>query len=159
METIPKAVTEHFLFPSALFANREPHRIQTILGSCVAVCLFDERLQQGGINHYMLPWWNGKGVPSPKYGDVAIELLVKKMQEMGSQKHNLIAKVFGGANQHTSEHSIMQIGLRNIATAETQLENLGIKIVGKNVGGTQGRKIVYQSGTGQVFMKFLEGLK
>ena len=159
MKNILADIEEHFLFPSALFASKTPHQVQTILGSCVAVCLYDERLRWGGMNHYMLPWWDGKGVPSPKYGDVAIEGLVEKMIMMGSQKYNLVAKVFGGASQHSLGDTGMQIGLRNIATAENKLDSYGIKIVAKNVGGKQGRKIVFHTETGQVFMKYLDGLK
>src|SRR6478609_4806111 len=95
-----QVVPEHFLFPSALFADQNPHRVQTILGSCVAVCLHDTRLGWGGINHFMMPWWNGDGIPSPKYGDVSMELLLKKMESFGSHRTDLVAKVFGGANQH-----------------------------------------------------------
>lgn len=159
MENDLSVVTEYFLFPSTLFFNKGPHRVQTILGSCVAICLYDERLKWGGINHYMLPWWNGKGVPSPKYGDVAIEQLVEKMISMGSQKKDLIAKIFGGASQHSLGTGGMQIGLRNAAIAESLLLAYGIKIVSKNIGGTQGRKIVFHTHTGQVFMKYLESLK
>jgi len=63
----------HFLYPAALFASRTPHMVTTILGSCVAICLYDPILKFGGINHYMLPLWNGQGLASPKYGNIAIE--------------------------------------------------------------------------------------
>ena len=159
MKIIFQNIEEHFLFPSTLIASKTQQEVLTILGSCVAVCLYDERMRWGGINHYMLPWWDGKGVPSPKYGDVAIERLVEKMIMMGSQKHNLIAKVFGGASQHLAGESGMQIGSRNVVTAEKILGSIGINIVAKNVGGKRGRRIVFHSGTGQVFMKYLDGLK
>src|SRR6188768_1151183 len=83
---------EYFLFPSTLFADRRSHKVQTILGSCIAVCLFDDRLKFGGINHYMMPWWNGKDLPSPKYGDIAVDRLIEKMIALGSVKQNLSAK-------------------------------------------------------------------
>jgi chemotaxis protein CheD len=149
-EFILKEVDHHFLFPSTLVVTQNQCRIQTILGSCVSVCLFDERLKWGGINHYMLPWWNGKGVPSPQYGDIAIERLLEKLNLIGSYKNNLVAKVFGGANQHGS-----QIGSHNVETAYEILTAHGIKIVSKSVGGIQGRKIVFDTKTGQVFMKYL----
>ncbi|HEX2974864.1 MAG TPA: chemotaxis protein CheD, partial [Bacteroidales bacterium] len=57
----------HFLYPSTLFVSREPVIVNTILGSCVAVCLYDTLLKYGGINHYMLPLWNGQGLASPKF--------------------------------------------------------------------------------------------
>ncbi len=57
----------HYLHPGNLFAHRTPHIVTTILGSCVAVCLWDPINNIGGINHYMLPLWNGEGLPVPKY--------------------------------------------------------------------------------------------
>jgi chemotaxis receptor (MCP) glutamine deamidase CheD len=54
---------------------------QTILGSCVAVCLFDHVYGYGAINHFMLPWWNGQNIPSPKYGDIAVLGLIKSTRQ------------------------------------------------------------------------------
>lgn len=153
---VGRDVSEYFLFPSALFAERAPHKVQTILGSCVAVCLHDVKLKFGGINHFMMPWWKGEGIPSPKFGDVSIELLVKKMESLGSHRGNLVAKIFGGANQHFQKSNLLDVGDRNIKTAETFLNNYQIPIVGKSVGGGQGRKICFHTGTGQVFMKLLD---
>jgi len=151
---ICKDIGEHFLFPSALFAERTPHHVQTILGSCVAVCLFDRYLRFGGINHYMMPWWNGKDMPSPKYGDIAIERLIEKMIGHGSMKQNLVAKIFGGANQHAFRGGF-DIGERNVSIARDLISKHGIILIGENVGGDLGRKIVFHTETGQVFMKFL----
>lgn len=147
-----------YLLPSLLFAHTEAHCVQTVLGSCVAVCLYDKQLKQGGINHYMMPWWDGAGLASPKYGDVAVESLVDQMLALGSLKKNLIAKVFGGASQHEHTSTIFQIGARNIATAERVLNEQGIPILAKSVGGSLGRKLVYHTGSGKVFLKYLGGV-
>lgn len=143
---------KHYLYPSALFAEKNPYLVDTVLGSCVAVCLFDTRLKIGGINHYMLPLWNGNGLASPKFGNIATEKLIEKMLRNGSNTSDLIAKVFGGANQMNSS---MEIGTRNVEIAKEVLANHGIKIIAENVGGTIGRKLKYNTGTGQVMMKFL----
>lgn len=149
-------IAHHFLFPSTLLAESKPHLVQTILGSCVAVCLYDTRIGIGGINHYMLPVWTGNGLPSPKYGDVAIDLLVEKMLSLGAQKRNMIAKVFGGASQNNLGHTLFEIGKRNIAIAEKNLYQHGISIEGKSTGGDRGRKILFNTASGQVLMTFLE---
>lgn len=147
-ENIPK----HYLYPSALFAERTPHLVDTILGSCVAVCLFDEYRKIGGINHYMLPLWNGDGLATPKFGNIAIEKLVERMIQLGCRKENLKAKVFGGASQINSS---MEIGMRNVEIAKETLAKYGIPIIAENVFGKVGRKLRYDTGTGQVMMKFL----
>jgi chemotaxis protein CheD len=147
----------HFLFPSTLFAHRSPHHVQTVLGSCISVCLFDDQLKYGGINHYMMPWWNGKNLPSPKYGDIAIERLIEKMIALGTVKQNLVAKIFGGANQLAFRNRF-DIGEQNTTIARDLLKKHGIVITGENVGGDRGRKIVFNTQTGQVFMKILDSI-
>jgi chemotaxis protein CheD len=142
----------HFLLPSTLFAEEEAHVIDTILGSCVSVCLFDTKLRIGGMNHYMLPLWNGEGLASPKYGNIANEKLFEKLIRMGSRPPQLIAKIFGGANQMSAA---MNIGERNIEIAREQMKSLGINIINYNLGGTIGRKVRFNSGTGEVLMRFL----
>lgn len=147
---------KHYLYPAALFAERQPTMVDTVLGSCVAICLYDPIAKIGGINHYMLPLWNGEGLASPKYGNIAIDKLVERMLQLGCTKRNLVAKVFGGASQINSS---MQIGLRNIEIARELLAKHGIPIVAENVEGKVGRKLRYDTGTGQVMMKFLNKMQ
>ena len=150
--TMEEELGKHYLYPSALFAEKKPFMVDTVLGSCVAVCLFDQKLNIGGINHYMLPFWNGNGLASPKYGNIATEKLVEKMLRNGATIQNMVAKVFGGANQMNTS---MRIGDQNIEIARQTLANYGIKIIAENVGGGVGRKLRYNTSTGQVMMKFL----
>jgi len=148
-------IQQHFLFPATLFVSKPPFRVGTILGSCVAVCLFDPVLQIGGINHFMLPLWNGQGLPSPKYGNIAIEKLLEKMYSLGSQKINLRAKVFGGGEVIDANIKQFAIGARNIQIALEMLEEFKIPIIAQCVGGKLGRKIEFNTGTGQVKHQFI----
>ncbi len=146
----------HFLYPAALFVDRTPHKVHTILGSCVAVCLYDSVLRIGGINHYMLPYWNGQGLASPKYGNIAIDRLVEKMVSLGCLKSNLKAKVFGGGEVIETINNQFQIGERNIKVAQDLLREHGIATIGSSVGGKLGRKLEFDTQTGEVRMKFIE---
>ncbi|MEO9483698.1 MAG: chemotaxis protein CheD [Ekhidna sp.] len=152
MPTLDPDIPDHYLFPCALFANRQPHVVNTILGSCISVCLYDTKLKVGGINHFMLPFWNGDGLASPKYGNIAVQKLMERMVALGSSKPNIIAKVFGGANQMQSS---LSVGERNREIAMEQLELVNIKVVAESTGGFKGRKIQFHTGTGEVLMKFL----
>ena len=143
----------HFLYPSTLFVSQVPFNIHTLLGSCIAVCLFDPLLKCGGMNHYMVPFWNGEGLESPRYGNIAIEMLAGKMAHLGSQNRNMIAKVFGGGS--VIGETTINIGERNIQVAETVLKKLNVRIVATSVGGDQGRKIVFNTSTGEVLMKYI----
>ncbi len=150
-----EGMATHFLYPSALFASREPTLVSTILGSCVAVCLWDKVLHIGGINHYMLPLWNGEGLASPKYGNIAIDKLLERMLELGSRKENLVAKVFGGGAVIESGAKF-RIGERNVETALTRLKDLNIPIVAKSVGGENGRKLEFETHTGVVRQRYIQ---
>jgi chemotaxis protein CheD len=149
-------INTHFLYPAALFASDSPYRVSTILGSCVAVCLFDPITKNGGINHFMLPYWNGQGLASPKYGNIAIEKLLEKMISLGSKKSNIKAKLFGGGEVIDTNISQFQIGERNIKLAIEMLDELRIPVVAKSVGGKLGRKIEYCTGTGEVKQRYIE---
>jgi len=145
----------HFLYPSTIFASREPHIVNTILGSCIGICFYDTVLKYGGINHYMLPFWNGQGLASPKFGNIAIHKLFEKMQSLGSSKRNLVAKIFGGGNIIEASTAQFMIGERNIALAKDMLKDLKIQIVSQSVGGNMGRKIQFNTATGEVKQKMI----
>jgi chemotaxis protein CheD len=103
-------LSQHFLYPSTLFASKEPCMVKTILGSCVAIVLYDPILKVGGINHYMLPNWNGNDLASPKYGNIAIEKLIERMFHLGCKKENIQAKIFGGGDLIAVDISAIMIG-------------------------------------------------
>jgi chemotaxis protein CheD len=147
-----KTYLPHFLYPATLCAESRPMRVQTILGSCVSVCLFDTLQNIGGINHFMLPIWTGTGLATPKYGDIAIEKLVERMIGLGTHPGNLIAKIFGGSELINNSRSV---GPRNVELARHLLAQKNIPILGASVGGKFGRKIIFNTQTGQVFMRHL----
>ncbi|MDG5799395.1 chemotaxis protein CheD [Marinilabiliaceae bacterium ANBcel2] len=147
---------QHFLYPSTLFTNREPYMVKTILGSCVAICLWDKKAKIGGINHYMLPTWNGNDLASPKYGNIAIEKLIDKMIQLGCKRENMQAKIFGGGDLISQTNSSMLIGERNIRIARMILEDKKIPVVASSTGGKKGRKILFFTDTGEVRHKFID---
>jgi len=147
---------KYFLLPGAIKVSRQPMEITTLLGSCISVCLWDSKLKYGGINHFMMPFWNGIGLASPKYGNIAIEKLVKNMINIGSEKKNLIAKVFGGAAVLNTNECIFNIGERNIDIQSSILKDEGIDVVAASVGGTLGRKLIFDTETGTVKMKYIK---
>ncbi len=148
-ETAEK-LKKHFLYPSTIWVSAEPYEITTILGSCVAVCLFDHKLSIGGINHYMLPLWNGSGLASPKYGNIAIEKLYEKLIIYGCKNDNITAKIFGGAEIIEKKTMNYNIGAQNIEIALEILQTMRIPILSSSLGGNLGRKIIFNTATGEV---------
>jgi len=148
--------SQHFLYPSTFFASKDPYVVKTILGSCVAICLWDPVTRIGGINHYMLPNWNGNDLASPKYGNIAIDKLLERLAQLGAKRENLKAKIFGGGELIESRTNGAYIGERNIRVARMILEEKKIPVVASSTGGKKGRKILFFTDTGEVRHKFLD---
>ena len=144
-----------FLYPAALYAGVQPTNVITILGSCVAICLWDPVTKLGGINHFMLPMWNGQGLASPRYGNIAVAKLLEEMEVLGSDRINIEAKVFGGAEVLEMKQANFKIGQRNTELALRMLKQYNIKIKAQSTGGKRGRKILFNTATGEVRMKYI----
>jgi chemotaxis protein CheD len=142
----------HYLFPGTIFAHKEQHLVTTVLGSCVAVCLWHPGSGIGGINHYLLPLWNGEGLPTPKYGNIAITRLIEKIRQL-TGKGELVAKVFGGASMWARTEGALAVGERNVELAFRLLAEENIQVVSQDVWGEMGRKIIFDTKTGSVLLR------
>lgn len=149
------AAKEHFLMTGSIFVHEEAHLVTTVLGSCVSVCLWDPVKKVAGMNHYMLPLWNGEGLASPKYGSIAIPIMIEKMLVLGAEKKNMQAKVFGGGEVLKVSNAALNVGERNVLLAYDLLEREKIPVVSADVRGKLGRKIIYKTETGNVYLKRL----
>lgn len=138
-----------------IYAAQEPAVVQTLLGSCVSVCLLDLQSKIGGMNHILLP---GKADlqnfdAAARYGVNAMELLISKIQKLGGARRKLVAKVFGGANIMNGMDSSFNPGFRNGVFAMEFLEAEGVPLLGHDIGGYNARRIYLRTDTGEVFMK------
>jgi chemotaxis protein CheD len=128
--------------------------ISTLLGSCVAVCLFDPKLRLGGMNHFLLPSKRagaGDDTDVVLAGDYAMEVLVNAMLAKGAHKNRLVAKAFGGGNIVSSIR--MAIGDRNAEFAVEWLGREGIQLTASDFGGPWSRKVVWVPNTGEAFCR------
>lgn len=137
-----------------VFVSATPRVATTVLGSCVSVCLWDPALGAGGLNHFLLPHQGTPGEPSPRYGDVAVEQLLEALDKLGCRRRQLRAKLFGGASVVDGSRSGGEsLGMRNVAMARELLAATGISVVAEDVGGTQGRKLVFHTDTGAAWVR------
>jgi chemotaxis protein CheD len=143
-----------FIHVGQIHIGFSPTEISTVLGSCVAVCLFDKYKMVGGMNHYLLPLWNGNGLQSPKFGNVSIPRMVQSMMDIGCSPSNMEAKIFGGASINISSSEDFMIGKRNALTAKEILAEFKIPVTAEDCGGSVGRRIMMRSDTGKVFLKY-----
>ncbi|OHD53438.1 MAG: archease [Spirochaetes bacterium GWF1_51_8] len=145
----------YFLNPGELIFSKKPVVIRTVLGSCVAVTLYDKVNKFGGMVHFLLPNSSNRGV-STKYGDVAVPTLINKFIQAGSKKQFLEATITGGAFIIFDESEIFFIGDRNIESAQQILRQNEIRVVATNTGGERGRRVLFNTETSKVEVSFLE---
>lgn len=154
--TEPRPVV--FLSAGMVFAAQEPTLVSTILGSCVAVCLWDPGTRIGGINHYLLPQ-GPPGQHALRYGNQAIARLVRDMERLGAAPARLEAKLFGGAAVLPvgigREHRT--VGDANVAVARAELANRGIAVVAHRTGGHNGLSLRMLTETGEVWVRAIVG--
>jgi chemotaxis protein CheD len=147
----PRDARRVYLPPGRLLAAEGCVEVTTILGSCVAVCLWDEAKGLGGVNHFLLP----AGLPaSPRFGDAAVPLLIERLLELGAGRSRLRAKVFGGASVLDAFRGEAEpLGARNVKAARERLSDAQIRVVGEDVGGMFGRKLVFDVQTGKAWVR------
>ena len=127
--------------------------ISTILGSCVATCLWDPDRHIGGMNHILVAQTSVGGVACDFAGVNAMELLINAMVRRGADRNNLRAKVFGGAKM---VRGLSDIGKLNGLFALGFLEREGIPCLGQSLGGTSARHITFFPAEGRAMQKTVE---
>jgi chemotaxis protein CheD len=143
------------LMQGDVYYGTEPIVLVTILGSCVAVCLWDRVRAFGGMNHYVLPS-DPRGEKSARYGDVAVDELVAGLLGLGCRNADLQAKVFGGAAVLPFAGG-ESVGSSNVRLALRRLRYHHIPITAQRTGGIFGQQIKFHTRTGEVFFRYLPG--
>ncbi len=138
----------YYLIPGQVFASSESYAISAIIGSGAALCLWDSVRHIGGACHYLFPD-DATEVVDPKYAKFSFELLLSQLSKHGANLCNLEAKIFGGSQPAVKFGNNKEcLGIRNVEIGIAMLNRKGIQVVSKEVGGTQGRKIVFQTDDG-----------
>lgn len=127
--------------------------LTTLLGSCVAVCLFDPLARVGGMNHFLLPGEDQAGNQTLKYGVNAMELLINGLVGLGASRERLVAKAFGGGRVIAGLGSI---GAKNIEFARRFMEAENIPCLSESLGGDRARRIRFWPTTGRATQMFLD---
>jgi len=125
----------------------------TVLGSCIAACIRDPIARVGGMNHFMLPAAEGEKGQTARFGAYAMEKLINEILKRGGHKSRLEVKIFGGGNvTDSSSH----VGDKNCQFVLDYLNNEGMNIAGKDIGGELPRRVHYHVATGKAFVRALK---
>ena len=138
-----------------------PDMIMTIgLGSCIGIAIYDNQNKIAGLAHIMLPdSTQFKEVKNPyKFADLAIPILLKKMEESGAKRRNFVAKIVGGASMFnfSDKNIVSDIGKRNAESVKDVLKQKErIPIIAEEVGGNKGRTMIVNPFNGEVTVKIV----
>jgi chemotaxis protein CheD len=148
---------EHFLQIAELRVAPSPAVLRTVVGSCIALCLFDRTRTIGGMVHILMPVHDGDGNGAPgRYADTAVPALVREMEKAGCAVPFLEAALFGGAAMFAfGANGIRTIGLRNAGVVKDRLAEFAIPVRREEVGGTSGRRVVFHCATGRLDVSVL----
>lgn len=163
MKAVPFKTTRRIIIdPGEYYASRQPEVISTLLGSCVAACLFDPVTRVFGMNHFLLAnRHHAHNLPiiqsdEGRYGVYAMELLINDMMKLGAKRQNLKAKCFGGGNVlklREDKQNCQTVGDVNVQFIKAFLTNENIPIVSSCLGGTHGRNVHFVGTDYSVFIK------
>ena len=135
------------------FASREPAVVETLLGSCVAACLFDPVEKVGGMNHFLLPRPCQADPVLARYGVHAMELLIESILEAGGKRSRLQAKVFGAAAVLTLDLARINVPEANERFIREFLAAQGIPLNGERLGGVRPLRVRMFTDTGRVLVR------
>lgn len=166
MKALPFKNTRRIIIePGEFYASRQAEVISTLLGSCVAACLFDPINGVFGMNHFLLAYrhqaHNTPIIESDegRYGIYAMELLINEMMKLGANRLNLKAKCFGGGNvlklREDSDNK-KTIGDVNVLFIKEFLIKENIPLVSAGLGGNIGRNVHFVGSDYSVFIKKID---
>ncbi len=150
-------LTNYFIEPGYIFVAAKPAVISGVLGSCVAVCIYDRKRKVGGMNHYKYPVTTDPNHATALYGNVATLTLLKMMINDGSRNRHLEAQIIGGA--YNPEISPENIGAENVRIAKKILIRQRIRVFSEDVGGNRGRKVIFKTDENQIAVMKVDRLR
>jgi chemotaxis receptor (MCP) glutamine deamidase CheD len=143
------------LYAGEVAASQLPVVLDTLLGSCVAVCLYDPWLRAGGMNHILLPFCKA-GESNPRCGVHAIKLLINELMKLGGDRRRFVAKAFGGANV-LQGIKMPPIGERNARFVREFLAAEKIPLLAERLGGDHAVHLYFRTDSGKVTVHTVDG--
>jgi chemotaxis protein CheD len=144
-----------FLRPGEFYLGHEPALVETLVGSCVAVCLYNYKKGFGAMNHFLMDRPPDPADPDiGRYGTTSTEYIVRAVMKIDPEPTHYRAGIFGGAVVLKSSNAAPHIGPANVAAAAEVLHAAHIRVVSQGVGGVRGRRIRLNTQTGEMECRF-----
>lgn len=144
-----------FLLPGKYRISKQPEVVETLVGSCVTVCLYNKKNGHAAMNHFLQDHISSEiGCDIGKYGTTATEYIINTLMKLDPVPSHYRAQIFGGAAVIKTTSDKDSIGKVNSDIARKILANYGIPIIREEVGGTRGRRVRFDTSTNTVFCRF-----
>ncbi len=148
-----------YITPGYICVPHNPTLLCGVIGSGVIVTLFDALLHCGGAAYFLLPHIPENGVSTPYFGVPAIAGLISLMKKNGSNPEHLEAHIYGGAENKEHPRFVPGLGLENVKIAQRMFFEKEITIAGMDTGGTKGRKIIFNTESGDIIAAKVKGIR
>jgi chemotaxis protein CheD len=160
------AVESHFLGIGDVVFGKAPASIITVLGSCVAITMYDPKLRLGAICHAALPKCLDQQCHSNcckpgKHVACAVRVMLRQFARQGIRPNDIQVKIFGGAEMFAAQNNktpLFAIGSMNDEAARRALQQEGLIVQAMDTGGTSKRKVTFDMSTGKVMVEKETGL-
>ncbi len=149
------AISRKFLRPGEFYVGREPVMAETLVGSCVAVCLYNFKRCFGAMNHFLMDRPKDPAdADVGRYGVTSTRHIIDEVMAIDPEPTHYRASIVGGAAVLKTAHEDGRIGQGNVAAALEILHAAHIRVAGQEVGGTRGRRIRFNTQTGEIECRF-----
>ncbi len=128
---------------------RDSESLRAILGSCIGVTLYHPRFRIGAMAHVVLPKSSARSDTPGRFADTAIPRMIQLIENAGANRSGIVAKMTGGARMFGKEGPL-QVGLANTEAVSEVLAKAGIRVVGTDLGGSNGRRVTFDAANGDL---------
>ncbi len=144
-------LNREFLLPGEMSVTSNNMLLSTLLGSCVSICLFNQRNGWAGMNHFLLPFNKSQNFDTPgRYGESSIKKMIDRLFAIDKNPGNYTVSLYGGANVLSLPGGNQNIGANNVQLAKKMLANYGLKVSHSDVEGKRGFNITFNTENGKI---------
>ena len=148
----PITIRKVFLQPGFVCLPAEESVLCAVASSGVICTMYDERRKRGGMGVYAFPFRQKNKPSTAFFAGPALFSLFHLLLKDGSCRDDLEAYLYGGAENPLAAGFSPTFAETNIRAGKDLLRKFGVKLAGSDLGGRWGRKIAFNSSTGETLL-------
>ena len=160
-EPVPAPIDalEIFLQPGEFYFGDGVTRIRTLLGSCVAIVLWQPQLRIGGMCHFMLPSRSHRKHEKPldgRYADDAMQMFMQELRHTHTKPGEYRTRLVGGGqmfHQPVNLGAGIDICARNMEAARELVKHHGFALHAQDLGGNGHRNVIFDLWSGDMWLR------